>query len=95
LKPGMSANVDIVTAERKGVLTLPLEAVDVSRRPAQVTVPRGSGTATVTVETGLKNETSVEIRSGLKEGERVQPAPYRGVARKQIDLRKGPGDDNK
>jgi HlyD family secretion protein len=94
LKPGMSANVDIVTAERKGVLTLPLEAVDVSRRPAQVTVPRGSGTATVKVETGLKNETSVEIRSGLKEGEQVQPAPYRGVARKQIDLSKGPGGNN-
>lgn len=94
LKPGMSANVDIVTAERKGVLTLPMEAVDVSRRPAQVTVPRGSGTATLKVETGLKNETSVEIRSGLKEGEKVQPAPYRGVARKQIDLSKGPGGNN-
>jgi hypothetical protein len=46
------------------------------------------------VETGLKNETSVEIRSGLKEREQVQPAPYRGVARKQIDLSKGPGGNN-
>jgi hypothetical protein len=60
-----------------------------SAHPARVTVPRGAGKAMVTVATGLKNETMVEIRSGLKEGDRVLPSPYRGVARKRINFKMG------
>jgi multidrug efflux pump subunit AcrA (membrane-fusion protein) len=87
LKPGMSAAVDIVTDERKDVLTLPLEAVDMSVKPARVRVRRGDRAETVTVETGLKNDTVIEIRSGLKEGDRVERSPYRGTPRRQLDLR--------
>jgi HlyD family secretion protein len=84
LRPGMSADVDIITAERHGVLKLPLEAVDTSAQPARVQVRRGTATVTVDVQTGLKNDTAVEIRSGLKEGERALPAKYRGAPRRQL-----------
>jgi HlyD family secretion protein len=107
LKPGMSANVDIVTAERKGVLTLPLEALDFGEpategeRPkvkanpnrAKAILLRGKGptakTKTVTVTTGLKNETVAEIVSGLREGDQVEPAEYRGVPRKGFQMQVG------
>jgi HlyD family secretion protein len=89
LRPGMSADVDIITAERHGVLKLPLEAVDTSQESARVEALRGSATTKVDVQTGLKNETAVEIRAGLKEGDRVRPVPYRGPARRQI-MRIGP-----
>jgi hypothetical protein len=39
------------------------------------------------VETGLTNDTGIEIRSGLQEGDRVERSPYRGTPRRQLDLR--------
>jgi HlyD family secretion protein len=84
LRPGMSADVDIITAERRSVLRLPLEAVDTAARPARVQRLVGEQPSPTNVETGLKNETHIEIRSGLKEGDRVRPASYRGTPRRRL-----------
>lgn len=94
LKPGMSAAVDIVVAERRGVLVLPLEAVEENGKEAFVTVLRGEKQEKVAVKTGLRNEQVVEILSGVKEGERVLPAAYRGVPRKRLNLRVGAQGEN-
>jgi HlyD family secretion protein len=92
LKPGMSAAVEIVTARRANVLNLPLEAIDMRAKPPQVRRRQGDRAETVTVATGLKSDTRIEIRSGLKEGDRVERIPYRGTPRRQLEFRPdGPG----
>jgi HlyD family secretion protein len=68
LKPGMTADVEIVLRRREGVLRVPSAAVIEGRR---VLVPvRGVASARA-VEIGLKNWQWTEIRSGLAAGDRV------------------------
>ena len=68
LMPGMTANVDILVAEAKSVLYLPRDAVVQQNRKATVTLPGG---VTREIRLGLHNETVVEVREGLKEGDQV------------------------
>ncbi|MBI4159810.1 efflux RND transporter periplasmic adaptor subunit [Candidatus Wolfebacteria bacterium] len=73
IKPGMTANIDIITARREGVLIVP-ERVIVSRDD-QKFVRVGAGGESPeerAVETGLKgSDGNIEIVEGLNEGERV------------------------
>ncbi|MFQ5855631.1 MAG: efflux RND transporter periplasmic adaptor subunit [Anaerolineae bacterium] len=71
LRPGMTAGVDIVVAEHENVLLVPNRAVRTQQGKRVVLVPRGNETMAVEVETGLRNEQFVEIKSGLSEGDRV------------------------
>lgn len=82
LKPGMSASAEIVVAEKTGVLIVPnaaLREVDgkttVSVRPAGKKASDGktavSEKESREVITGLSNDVSTEIVSGLKEGDMV------------------------
>jgi len=71
LKPEMTANVEIVTAHKAGVLTLPLEAA--VRKRGQYFVDKvtdGMITATP-VTVGLTQADRLEITSGLAEGDTV------------------------
>jgi HlyD family secretion protein len=91
LRPGMSANVDIITAERKGVLVLPVEAVDLKR--ARVKRQVGEKIVEEPVKLGLQGDNLVEIRSGLKEGDRVLLATYSGPPRRKLRFTpEGPRD---
>lgn len=91
LRPGMSARADIQTAEKKDVPVAPIQAV-VRRPPAGATpsavesdpeeievvfVIADGKAAQRAVETGLADETAVEIVSGLAAGEQVASGPYR------------------
>ncbi|MBM4044677.1 MAG: efflux RND transporter periplasmic adaptor subunit [Planctomycetes bacterium] len=71
LKPGMSAKVEIIVAELKNVLYAPVQAVSVveGKEHCYVVTPTGNEKRAVTV--GLSNESFVEIKSGLKQGEKV------------------------
>jgi multidrug efflux pump subunit AcrA (membrane-fusion protein) len=74
LKPGMSANVDIHTAEKDAVLMIPLRAVETRGMFKFVTVldPDGITTSQAKIETGLEgDEGMVEVTKGLKEGQKV------------------------
>jgi RND family efflux transporter MFP subunit len=89
LVPGMYAEVDLVTEQRKNVLAVPVEAIDGSGSATRVFAVRPSGMiAIVPVKLGIENAQSVEIRSGdlsngdqvivgsragLKQGDKVQP----------------------
>lgn len=72
LRPGMSAQVDIVIQEARDVLAVPLEAVAEAGPLAFVTrvTPQG-GEEVVQVTTGMSDGRYVEIRSGLAEGDRI------------------------
>jgi macrolide-specific efflux system membrane fusion protein len=66
-RSGMSANVDIVINEKSNVLTLPVAAVR-SRNSHSFVLMRAAAPDSVRrvpVQTGLKDESNVEIVSGL------------------------------
>jgi multidrug efflux pump subunit AcrA (membrane-fusion protein) len=66
LKPGMTANVDVVTGEQDNVLHVPTAAVNGSGSNATVTVLRNGTQVRVPVVVGLKGDSSTAILSGLK-----------------------------
>jgi HlyD family secretion protein len=72
LKPEMTANVEIVTAEAENVVTVPIRAL--SRKGTEKFVTRYTGTEeneVVPVVTGASDGINIEIKSGIKEGEEV------------------------
>lgn len=72
VKPGMNVSVRIVVAKRLGVVHVPLEAVAQDGEQPTVTVLGAGGARSVhTVKLGLADNKIIEIRSGLKAGERV------------------------
>ena len=89
LVPGMYADVDLVMEERKNVLSVPVEALDISGGLIRIFVVRTSGViAIIPVRTGIESADRVEIRSqdlsdgddvvigsraGLRDGMKVQP----------------------
>lgn len=73
LIPGMYAQVDLTTEQRKHVLSVPVEAVDGSGDSASVDVVDSSGTIQViAIRLGIESAQRIEVRSGdLKEGDSV------------------------
>ncbi len=71
LKPGMSAQVEILIDRRDDVLQVPISAVHVEKGFQVVYVDGPDGIETRRVTVGLSNQQRAEIRDGLKEGERV------------------------
>jgi RND family efflux transporter MFP subunit len=74
LRDGMTADIEVITAEKKNTLTLPSRAL--KKRGDAYTVEKYTGenqaAETVIVETGLEgDEGTVEIKSGLGQGDRV------------------------
>jgi RND family efflux transporter MFP subunit len=93
LVPGMYAEVDLVTEQQKHVLTVPVEAVDGAGSSARVFTVQPSGTIQIVpVGLGIETARQIEIRSGdlkdgddvvvgsrsgLKDGNKVQPKVIR------------------
>jgi membrane fusion protein, macrolide-specific efflux system len=82
IKPGMTADVRIVVATHKDVLILPIEAVVTTKDQNRVTAIEQAGRETRTVQrdvtVGERNDRDVEVKSGLKQGDKVlinPPAP--------------------
>lgn len=73
LVPGMYAEVNLVTEQRKDVLSVPVEAVDGSGTSARVFAVEPNGTVQIVpVALGIETARQIEIRSGnLKDGDRV------------------------
>jgi HlyD family secretion protein len=71
LKPGMSAQVEILVDTRQAVLQVPVSAVFVDQGFQVAYVKMPAGTETRRVDVGLSNDRMVEIVKGLSEGEEV------------------------
>jgi multidrug efflux pump subunit AcrA (membrane-fusion protein) len=71
LKPGMTANVDVVVGEADNVLHVPTAAVRGSGRNATVTVLQNGKQTSVPVVAGLQGDSSTAILSGLKANQTV------------------------
>jgi RND family efflux transporter MFP subunit len=82
IKPGMTADVRIVVSTEKNVLLLPIEAVVTAKEKSHVSAIFEEKGKQKTVERevtlGARNDRDVQIKSGMKEGEKVAinpPAP--------------------
>lgn len=86
-RPGMSAQVEIFTERKEGIIAVPIQAVGGKRvedeeKEEEVTkevvfVVMQDGTVMEReVETGITDDSYIEIKSGLKAGERVATGPY-------------------
>jgi RND family efflux transporter MFP subunit len=71
LRPGMNADVTIVTAARDDALLIPEAALRTVGDRSFVVVVRDGGTEEREVELGYRTGGQVEVASGLDEGERV------------------------
>lgn len=71
--PGMSATATIIVDQRANVTIVPAKAVQTKNRATVVTVKNANGsTQDVAVTTGLSDNTSTQITSGLSEGQTVE-----------------------
>ena len=71
LYTGMSSEMNIVIKESNNALLVPIQAVKSKGGKYTVSVKSGNETKEVEVEVGLQNSSSVEIVSGLKQGDIV------------------------
>ena len=92
IKPGLSASADIITAEKKNVLAVPISALVVREKKAEAAAPaekdkkaneeeglyivEKSRAKFVTVKKGIMGELMIEIVSGLNEGQEIVAGPY-------------------
>jgi membrane fusion protein, macrolide-specific efflux system len=72
-RSGMSANVSIIEQSKKDVLMIPSEAVKTTKHGAQVLVKENkrSKPELRAIQTGISNDSNVEVVSGLGEEETV------------------------
>ncbi len=71
LKPGMTANVEILTDLKKGVTLVPNEAIRVRGGATGVFVATGDSVRWVKIEPGDTDGLVTEVKSGLRPGQRV------------------------
>jgi HlyD family secretion protein len=89
LRPGMTAQVEIVVSAREGVLSVPVQSVlerELENQGAEgeqkvVPVVADGRVKMVPVETGISDATHVEIVGGIEEGESVITGPFRTLRR--------------
>ncbi len=74
VKPGMTANIDILTDKRENVIVVPQRAVTVRNSERYVLLDKGQGKIEEKeVKVGLRgSDGNIEILSGLEEGDTVQ-----------------------
>lgn len=87
LRSGMSADIEIVTAEQKDALLVPLVAVQSSGRRRFVKLPNGEER---TIATGSTDGTMMVVQNGLSDGERVLAGTPPPAAASQNQRMQGP-----
>lgn len=91
LLPGMTAQVDIVTADKPGTLALPIAALKANAKGAYVLLVQPDGrVAEQPVTTGIYSDEYVEILDGLSEGDRVENA-YKAPQKQSASSRRDRG----
>lgn len=94
LKPGMSASVEIIVAELKEVISVPIQAVVSDQGQPCCYVPRGDHVELRAIRIGLANDEYVVLEEGIEPGERVllyAPEPTAKVRKVGFDrIQSGP-----
>lgn len=71
IRPGMTADVNIIVAQKENVLRIPLEAVIEKRGEHFVYVLKNERASLTKISQGFNSMEFVEINSGINEGEKV------------------------
>jgi len=71
VKPGMSADVDVVTAKSVGAVNVPTSALSSTARGSTLTVRRGGQDVRVSVVTGVQGDSTTQVVTGLSAGATV------------------------
>jgi len=72
IKPGMTVNIDVLTAKREQVIVIPSRAVIVRDDQKKVQILDGSTVREAEVETGLRgSDGNIEITAGVDDGDKV------------------------
>lgn len=73
LRAGMTANVDIITEQREGVLLVPNRFIRIDRTNGKAYVDKleGQEIRTTEIQLGLRDESMSEVLAGLKEGDAI------------------------
>ncbi|HEV3168265.1 MAG TPA: efflux RND transporter periplasmic adaptor subunit, partial [Isosphaeraceae bacterium] len=71
LRPGMTAQVEILVTELEDVLSVPVQAVLEFKNKQQVYVKTPNGYERRQVTVGISNDQLIEVKTGIKEGDRV------------------------
>ena len=71
IKPGMTANLDIITAKKDDTIMIPFQALKEKNEQKYVQVLENEILRDVFVEVGLKGDVNIEILNGLVGGEKV------------------------
>ena len=73
VKPGMSASCSIVVEKAENCIAVPINAVQTNNDQKYVVVVLDDGsTKNVNIETGISNDSYVQVTSGLNGGEKIQ-----------------------
>jgi HlyD family secretion protein len=97
LKPGLSASADIITAQKKDVLAIPISALVLKETEGQdsakdkqqeegVYLVQDSRVKFAPVQKGIMGELMIEIISGLQEGQQVVIGPYSALRQLKDDM---------
>jgi HlyD family secretion protein len=97
LKPGLSASADIITAEKKEVLAVPISALVLREKKDEenentdeqeegVYVVESNRVKFIPVEKGIMGEMMIEIISGLEEGQEIVVGPYSALRQLKDDM---------
>jgi HlyD family secretion protein len=93
MKPGMSAEVEIVTAQRENVLMLPIQAVSHQGGREICYVTHDDAVERRQIQIGQMNRDVLEVTDGLREGEQVVLEPSRiDAATLEVEVEPGSGD---
>jgi membrane fusion protein, multidrug efflux system len=71
LKPGAFANVELALNENKDALMIPTQAIIPQEMDKKVIVSRGGKAVFVTVKTGIRQVSKLEVTEGLKAGDTI------------------------
>tara|TARA_Y100000588_G_scaffold300617_1_gene322191 strand:- start:1362 stop:2960 length:1599 start_codon:yes stop_codon:yes gene_type:complete len=89
LKPGMSAEVEVLIASRKNVLTVPVAAiVETENNETLCWINTPQGIKKQTLQTGENNDKFVEVVSGLRAGQEVVLNPLAFITEAQQEALK-------
>lgn len=96
-RPGMTATVDIITRKKENVLAIPISAVVVktdtsanakiedsnfSKEKFECVFVDNNGKAKIKIiKTGIQDDTNIEVKSGLKKGDKIIVGPYTTVTK--------------
>ena len=91
IRSGMTANAELVTASREGVLLVPNRAITADRQANKyyVNLVQGDTTAKTEVTIGLRDNKYTEITSGLKDGDEL----FIGEVSEVLDFTQGPPEE--